>query len=844
MRTSPRLCFRRRLLACPLEARAVPTVFSVTNNLDGPVTVAGQLPGSLRQAIFDANKDSNPDADVINIGAIASPISLTAGVYKVTNKNLTINGPGSGLLTINGNAASRIFEIRDNVFEGTHIQCAISGLTITNGKVTGAEMGGGMLISDEFVTLTDVAITNCLSSNGGGGICAVGFGAKLTLNNCTVSGNTSNDASATYFPSGGGFYFYGAALNVINSTITNNTSSGGGGLDTAEASGGGVAFSGDTINATATFTNCNISNNTAGVGGGIFSTNLFGSGIGMAVTFGNCSITGNKAQGNAMGTRGGAGIYLDFIGKLTVSKCLITGNQVLGKSDGSDYAQGAGLRINRLDNALDTTAGKFGVNILDSTISSNISSGGGGGLALSQSSSTTNATVLISGCVIDGNQANGKAAGKGILGGGLSFSNYNIKATVQDCQITNNTAYFGGGGIQIQGDKTFPNSLTVRNSTIAYNSTGDAANGRGAGIGAFNFGEAGNTLIVQNSTIAYNKAAGTTLISPPAAGGISVSPGTVSVGPTVKIESTILYSNTNTNGTTKADFYGAVKGIEVVNSLVSVTDSPSTIVYAVDSGNIKGTKASPANAKIDTVLALNGATTTKTLALDPTSACFNTGSNPAPALTYDQRGVGFARTSKGGTDMGAFEIQAPAAPPQVNLIQIGDGSAQRSLVKSIKVTFSEVVSFPSGITAAFDVTRLAFGGGSTGSVLLDATQSGADVTITFKSGGAVGVDPGNSLQDGKYTFTIFADKVQGAGGFLDGNKSGTYDGPAIDNKTQALHRLFGDADGNGAVNSDDFAAFRGFFGLGASIFDYNNDGSTNADDFAAFRMRFGLSGYV
>jgi len=90
--------------------------------------------------------------------------------------------------------------------------------------------------------------------------------------------------------------------------------------------------------------------------------------------------------------------------------------------------------------------------------------------------------------------------------------------------------------------------------------------------------------------------------------------------------------------------------------------------------------------------------------------------------------------------------------------------------------------------------------------------------------------------------TVFADQVQGLGGNLDGNG----DLVAGDNFTTPttgagrIYRLFGDSDGNGIVNSIDFAAFRGTFGLPSAIFDFNNDGNTSSDDFAEFRKRFGL----
>lgn len=846
------ILLRRRLMVRPLEARDVPTVVTVTNNLDGPVTAAGQLPGSLRQAVFDANADAA--ADTITINNLGAAITLTAGVMKITSKNIVINGPGSALQSINGNGSTRIFEINDKS-QASNAVVNVSGLTITNGKVTGTNTGAGILAANENITLTDVTVSNCSTSfsggvnfpsYGGGGIYMSGLNAKLTLNNCTVTGNLTTDSTLYSYPEGGGVFFYGATLSASNTTFSNNVSSGGP-ANRNGAGGGAVAFFGDTINAIASFNNCTIANNTAVRGGGLFTFNTYGNGMGMQVTLNSCTISGNKAQGNSDGSYGGGGAYLYNIGKLTVSKCTINGNQIIGKTNGDDNAQGAGLRI-ALDNAENTTPGKFGVSIVDSTISNNISSGGGGGLALSQSASLVNlATVSISGSTIENNQANGKTGG--ILGGGLSFAKYGLNITIEKSQINNNFAYEGGGGIQLQGDAdtvsmTFiPSSMTIRNSTIAYNSTGNTSAGRGAGIGAFNFDKNNNNSItIQNSTIAFNKSAFNSGTPNASAGGLYVSGGTVALGAAVKIESSIFYGNTYKNGSTLSDIFGPVKGIDASNSLISVTNSPSAIVFNTDSANLKGTLVAPADPLIDTVLSFNGATTTKTLALLTGSPCINTGSNPA-LLTTDQRGVGFARNAKGGVDMGAFEIQAPSNPPQVSTITINDNDPQRSLVKSIKVSFTEAVTFPSGIASAFDVFRYDKGP-TTGSVSLTFNQVGSDVTITFTTGGAVGVDPGNSLQDGKYRLTIIADKVQGTGGFLDGNKNMTYDGVPADNVQQNFFRLFGDGNGDGAVTAIDFNNFRLAYGGGPSIFDYSGDGLTTATDFNEFRLRYGLNGFA
>ena len=53
--------YDRRLRVEVLEDRRMLAVFSVTNLSDGPVVMAGDLPGSLRQAIFDSNASGTDD---------------------------------------------------------------------------------------------------------------------------------------------------------------------------------------------------------------------------------------------------------------------------------------------------------------------------------------------------------------------------------------------------------------------------------------------------------------------------------------------------------------------------------------------------------------------------------------------------------------------------------------------------------------------------------------------------------------------------------------------------------------------------------------------------------------
>jgi uncharacterized delta-60 repeat protein len=198
----------------------------------------------------------------------------------------------------------------------------------------------------------------------------------------------------------------------------------------------------------------------------------------------------------------------------------------------------------------------------------------------------------------------------------------------------------------------------------------------------------------------------------------------------------------------------------------------------------------------------------------------------------------------GTADLNGFEfavarLTADTPPPQVVAITINNGSSQRSLVTSLKVSFDSKISFVGSPASAFQLNRQ----NDNALVMLSASvdASGTFVTLTF-TGGAI--NPGGSLADGRYTLKILASQFSGLG--FDGNGNGLANGSPADDyilvgsPANGLFRLFGDADGNGTVNSTDFATFRTFFGIGPSFFDFNNDGQTNSGDFAEFRKRFGL----
>ncbi len=186
--------------------------------------------------------------------------------------------------------------------------------------------------------------------------------------------------------------------------------------------------------------------------------------------------------------------------------------------------------------------------------------------------------------------------------------------------------------------------------------------------------------------------------------------------------------------------------------------------------------------------------------------------------------------------------------PQVASVAVNDGQGQRSLLRSVTLTFDALVSFPAGDPAsAFQLT----GPGAAGvTLMVDTSGSTATQTvarITFAGGSVVN----GSLADGRYVLRVLANQVHdAAGNTLDGNGSGTGGTDFVygdDTATERLFRLFGDHTGDGTVNAADYGSFRNAFGssTGQAAYiewlDIDGDGFINAFDFAQFRTRFGTS---
>ncbi len=325
-----------------IGAYEVQTILVVNTNDNGP--------GSLRQAIAEANIAA--DTQAINFQAgLTGTIALSTPLPDLTT-SILINGPGANQLTVQRSTAAGTPDFR--VFTIPQFGTAsISRVTISNGRLTANQSGGGVS-NRGTLTMTECNVygnnlNQVVFDAGGGGLFNAGM---MTLINCNIGGPSpgqGNGASGggagimeigtlvmtggsivgnagvgidvaqggttlinviisnnSVFGGAGGLNVHGG-VTLINCLVTNNsTMVGGGGID---VEGGGLIA----INTT-------ISGNTSGQGGG--GIRQANNGVTRLV---NVTVKNNRSDSNNTGGEPGGGIDNSF-GTVTLANTIVAGN--------------------------------------------------------------------------------------------------------------------------------------------------------------------------------------------------------------------------------------------------------------------------------------------------------------------------------------------------------------------------------------------------------------------------------------------------------------------------------------------------------------------------------------
>ena len=246
----------RTLRVEPLEDRRLLATFTVINTADNGA-------GSLRQAVLDAN--GNAGADIVDFAAGLSgqTIGLSGAAIGITD-DLTINGLGADVLTIDGMNNSSVFEI----ISTNNRTITLNDLHITRGR--GGNAGGIHMLGSNNTLNINRSLFTLNHGQNGGALRVVSSGSTVTIRDSTFKDNTDESQGAALH-----LCCSSLTANIYNSTFSNNAAKG----------AGGAIFSNGSMT---TIVNSTITNNRSDSDDGAFIKNT---------GTGNVSITGISLPG-------------------------------------------------------------------------------------------------------------------------------------------------------------------------------------------------------------------------------------------------------------------------------------------------------------------------------------------------------------------------------------------------------------------------------------------------------------------------------------------------------------------------------------------------------------------
>jgi predicted outer membrane repeat protein len=309
----------------PAPGRALAVLLALALMRAAPVWAAGVVgDGTPESCTETALNAALAGGGTVTFDCGASPDTITVTFTETITEDTTIDG--GSLVTISGGDNVLVFNVLSSLDTG--VAFTLQNLTIADGK--GAEGGSGGIHNDGGGRLT---VTNCtLSGNIGGGIDNYG---TLTVTNSIVSGNRTDPG----YGGGGIANLASGTLTVTNSTFSGNESDGGSGIynagmltvinstfssNSATTAGGAIYNDGGTL----AITGSTFFDNDAASGGGIWNSGD------LSVT--NCTFFRNMAP-NLFGGDGGG---ISNSGNLTVTNCTFAGNGARGFFG---YVNGGGI---------------------------------------------------------------------------------------------------------------------------------------------------------------------------------------------------------------------------------------------------------------------------------------------------------------------------------------------------------------------------------------------------------------------------------------------------------------------------------------------------------------------
>lgn len=169
-RANHRRAYDRKLRIEQCEDRCMLAIFTVTDPGDGVVTGPGDQPGTLRQAVFDAEELDGADTIQFASNLNGATITLTQDELTIT-ESVTIDASMlENGITIDADHESQIFLIANSSLTGT---ISLVGMTLTNGRSFydgGAiylERGSGSSLEATKLVLDSMTITGNYAGGGG-----------------------------------------------------------------------------------------------------------------------------------------------------------------------------------------------------------------------------------------------------------------------------------------------------------------------------------------------------------------------------------------------------------------------------------------------------------------------------------------------------------------------------------------------------------------------------------------------------------------------------------------------------------------------------------------------------